>query len=427
MPSWLPWVLTSIGLVSALGFAWRAVTFSLDHATLGRVLRKCLETDDLERALRLVVSIGPPPIAVGLRAAFEVAKTAKASGETTDLEAKLVRAFSEAFVHALRLRRRGLAVIAYGCAAGAMWTAHLEGAAVPLAMGIAWAVTGLGVVWAEWKGRLVAANGPPLFAEMVPLLRGDGRDAHAYRSAEGGELPPEPEVAADELRVVVQSPGAAPRSLVLAGSIFKIGTLSTAHIRLEGDPSVARLHAVVERTDEGVHSIDLGSSAGMIFEGQKVAKRELHHGDSVTLGATVLTFGIGARPPVPMASGRSASGANESEEAMHAYGFDDRSPDLFFSIAGELARETPAAKGVRIVKLRRTAGKPSYVVALMGEASAVRAARLAIEEKADERYRSCATPVEEIAPDVTYGASRNRQLREEMKKEGTVEMEGREV
>ncbi len=84
--------------------------------------------------------------------------------------------------------------------------------------------------------------------------------------------------------------------------VIKIGRLSSSHVRLD-DPSVSRMHAVVELTDEdGIHIIDLGSATGTMVNGVKVNKAALKDGDVLTIGSfslvvSTLSHGSSDGPP----------------------------------------------------------------------------------------------------------------------------------
>ncbi len=424
---WFPWALTAIALAAATAYALAIGTALVNLDMLFHVSVKVLRDRNLNRMRKLLVATGRSPVPMALRILVDenfapttneapaAVRIEVAAESETDAAERLTKSFDELLAAALRdVRRRHFAPIALFALLGAASSGYISASSaqtsVPTAMLIAWLSTGLALAYGEWKGHRVAVEGPLFFRRLrselfARPLTADAAEGGAYRSPLT-ELVAAPEPASDELRVVVQTPDTPPRSLVLAGNIFKIGTQESAHIRIEGDEGVSRIHAVIERTDEGMTIIDLGSAAGTLFEGTKIQKRALRHGDSVTIGSTTLTFGIGSRPQLAL--------ARASDETIHAFAFDTRAPDLFFSIAEALARATPAAKGIRVLKLRRAGGSPAFLVALVGDPSAVKAARIALEEHAEDHYRRCATPVEEIAPDLTYGVSRNRQLRQEM-------------
>ncbi len=92
------------------------------------------------------------------------------------------------------------------------------------------------------------------------------------------------------------------RSLVrteeFSEATIKIGRLPSSHLRLD-DTSVARIHAVIERSSAGeAHLIDLGSSRGTWVGGQRVSKHLLREGDEVMVGETTLKVSFVAAEPI---------------------------------------------------------------------------------------------------------------------------------
>jgi hypothetical protein len=70
-----------------------------------------------------------------------------------------------------------------------------------------------------------------------------------------------------------------------------IGKAAENKISLSGDPTVSRLHAVIERFDTGWCVSDLGSSNGTYLNGERIwAAQRLRHGDEVRVGRTRLLF-----------------------------------------------------------------------------------------------------------------------------------------
>ncbi|HWB19336.1 MAG TPA: FHA domain-containing protein [Phycisphaerales bacterium] len=55
-------------------------------------------------------------------------------------------------------------------------------------------------------------------------------------------------------------------------------------------PSVSREHCAIEQDDSGMFVRDLGSTAGMVVNGEKVAKVEVKDGLEVVVGPAVLKF-----------------------------------------------------------------------------------------------------------------------------------------
>lgn len=68
--------------------------------------------------------------------------------------------------------------------------------------------------------------------------------------------------------------------------VVKVGSLASSHLELDG-PGVSRVHAVIERSDDGAyHVIDLGSGEGTHVDGEEVTKCAVESGDEVVFGDT---------------------------------------------------------------------------------------------------------------------------------------------
>ena len=82
------------------------------------------------------------------------------------------------------------------------------------------------------------------------------------------------------------------RSVVaLDGGRVTIGKAEENGISIDGDPTVSRLHAVLERFDAGWCVSDLGSSNGTFVNGERTwTAQRLRHGDEVRVGHTRLLF-----------------------------------------------------------------------------------------------------------------------------------------
>ncbi|MDP9072148.1 MAG: FHA domain-containing protein [Actinomycetota bacterium] len=75
---------------------------------------------------------------------------------------------------------------------------------------------------------------------------------------------------------------------------FTVGRADTNQLALTDDPSVSRLHAVLERYPGGWAIRDLGSRNGTSVQGQRLAgERPLHPGDEILVGSTRIVFHSG--------------------------------------------------------------------------------------------------------------------------------------
>ncbi|HNN53998.1 MAG TPA: AgmX/PglI C-terminal domain-containing protein [Pseudomonadota bacterium] len=83
---------------------------------------------------------------------------------------------------------------------------------------------------------------------------------------------------------------------------IKVGRLSSSHLHID-DPSIARIHAVVEVTAPNeVSIVDFGSEQGTYVNGQKVNKQLLSSGDEVTIGDIRIVVAIGEPQASPDAT-----------------------------------------------------------------------------------------------------------------------------
>jgi hypothetical protein len=77
----------------------------------------------------------------------------------------------------------------------------------------------------------------------------------------------------------------------LDGERVTVGKDGQNDLVLDGDPTVSRLHAVLEQFGAGWCVTDLGSSNGTFLNGERIwAQQRLRHGDEVRVGRTRLLF-----------------------------------------------------------------------------------------------------------------------------------------
>ncbi len=81
--------------------------------------------------------------------------------------------------------------------------------------------------------------------------------------------------------------GSVIKESILEEPVIKLGTLASSHFRVLGE-KVSRMHAVIEKTDEGYVLIDLGSTHGTTVNGERVNKCVLKADDLIKLGDTTL-------------------------------------------------------------------------------------------------------------------------------------------
>lgn len=69
-----------------------------------------------------------------------------------------------------------------------------------------------------------------------------------------------------------------------SATAIKIGRVTSAHLRFERDDQVARMHAVIDVTHEGIILVDLGSPLGTRVNGVKARRVQLRPGDVIEVG-----------------------------------------------------------------------------------------------------------------------------------------------
>ena len=100
-------------------------------------------------------------------------------------------------------------------------------------------------------------------------------------------------------RLVIKKGEAIQRREVGATSLT-VGRDPSCEIHID-DPSLSRRHGMFEPTPTGVRFVDLGSRNGSWVNFQKVKEAELKPGDTVRMGALLITYAYDAPPPPPPA------------------------------------------------------------------------------------------------------------------------------
>jgi hypothetical protein len=95
--------------------------------------------------------------------------------------------------------------------------------------------------------------------------------------------PPPPPATSGVLQLRMEGPGIN-KIVSLDQEIVKVGRIKSSHLQIE-DPTMSRLHCVIERHPDGWDIIDLGSSSGTWINDLKTNKARLKKGDVIRLGA----------------------------------------------------------------------------------------------------------------------------------------------
>ncbi len=180
---------------------------------------------------------------------------------------------------------------------------------MPLADIVLLGLGGGSVVWGlatdgslPWAGVVAAAVGALLVADArrqlglvtaanvrraAPLIEGllklRGRAAAPYRSPAPGSTLPSPGQEQGAWQLVIRRDGQVVSEKSVDPSVTKIGRGERCHISLD-DPKVSRMHAVIERENDELTIVDLGSNEGTLVDGKKVTKARLVQGDRVAIG-----------------------------------------------------------------------------------------------------------------------------------------------
>jgi hypothetical protein len=80
----------------------------------------------------------------------------------------------------------------------------------------------------------------------------------------------------------------------LARTVTRIGRGAEADLRID-DPGISREHAELRRSGGDVTIADLGSTNGVVIDGQRVDEARLRDGVQVRLGSTTMVFHDGRR------------------------------------------------------------------------------------------------------------------------------------
>lgn len=120
-----------------------------------------------------------------------------------------------------------------------------------------------------------------------PAQAEEGRTM-VYTVPKPAERPaPEPAMAPPTATIAVSG-----RRIVISGGRAVIGRSEEAEV-VVSDPNVSRRHAELRQSGSGEwHLFDLGSTNGIEVNGRRVESTRLREGDQITVGKTILGFGL---------------------------------------------------------------------------------------------------------------------------------------
>lgn len=297
LPIWIPWMLFLVGAALGAPYAVRVFGAGINAAAFAAVVNKLLAAGNADRALKLCAAAGgAAPLAVATRAAIVACGRGITHDPSADYRsagdlspervlAPVRAAYEEAFealASPIRVTRY-LAVAGAGLLATALALTLSRGPSEP-GPAVAAFVASATLAWAGVQELRLLASRDATFAAMRDAL-----DALIRNPARVPSVAPPTGV---RVGFDVSEPGRAPRVVETGEDVIKIGSLDTAQVCLDA-PGVARMHAVVERSEGGAYSvIDLGSDAGTRVNGEPVNRRELSDGDVLTVGEAELRLRI---------------------------------------------------------------------------------------------------------------------------------------
>lgn len=136
-------------------------------------------------------------------------------------------------------------------------------------------------------------------------------------------------------KVILTLPTGEVRKYSLQMDSVRLGRAADNTVVLE-DPSLSSHHAALHRRDEGFEIIDLGSTNGIEYQGQRVMNHLLRHGDEVKIGEVTMVYHDPGREGGEKAT---STGEGDGEEDDTGEGAPD--PDAMAKGAKKMA--TPAA------------------------------------------------------------------------------------
>ncbi len=92
------------------------------------------------------------------------------------------------------------------------------------------------------------------------------------------------------IRLSVQD-GTRRQAVDVEGAVARIGRVPECEVQLPGDPTVSRVHAVIEQTSEGLVLTDPGSRNGTYLNGERLTRpRLVNPSDRVRIGPFVIVL-----------------------------------------------------------------------------------------------------------------------------------------
>lgn len=305
LPAWTAIALLVAGAACGLPWVVRVFGASVQDRILADVLRKLFEARDVSRAMKLLRAVGEVPVGQAARAALVACAEAEpaallragyrggAEPEAQDVLAPVRARYDEAFDRAMRrIRMARLLALPSLILLGLAGAAALRAGPEPNYQVAAGA--GLGLLVLVWTARgeiRIAGGRHRLFAALELQFEELARDG--ARGLLLLDIEPR-----KGLVIEVREPGLPPREVSCSKEVIRIGRQDSAEVKLDAE-GVARLHAVIERTEGEIVLIDLGAKQAARVNGEPVNRRVLAPGDVITVGEAELRVRVVNAPPQP--------------------------------------------------------------------------------------------------------------------------------
>jgi len=300
VPIW--WVFISAVVLSAW---WVRVVLGaeINSDIFVTVVQKLLREKNVDRCLKLTAAAGDAPVGRATRAAI----LAAISREEDNNRPASYRGSRPVSIDLVRARIRTQYDIAFSESVGPMQKALLPALLSPV---ILIAGAGLGSLQPEMDLRLVGGGTAGLlgwlyiasqhirilssrnkvFEALWPNLEILYHDRLSINVDDKPAYPwpnqnPDPQADSTnpQLTLDILEPGQPVRTMNFDQSIIKIGTLGSSHVTLTSE-GVARLHAVIEISNNEASIIDLGATRQTKVNLEPVQKHTLADGDVISIG-----------------------------------------------------------------------------------------------------------------------------------------------
>lgn len=290
----LRWIALIVGIVLVAPYIAAVFMNSINEAMFANVMNKLLVSGDLSRAMKLC-TVAQAPVALATHASLSIvadgsvlrrddAEDYRTAGATLD-PATVKQRLTNKFIAAFDEQRRRLIARRIAAVVGVLPLVAIAIDAVFRRVPDAPLVgAGLALVTLFWTVKRDATERSAALRMLSSI-----EDAMYARALEPNtKAAPRTK---SPIALWVEEPGAEPFEFAIVEPIIKIGRTESSQLWLRSD-EVARMHAVIENTDEELVLIDLGAPNGTLVNDVAINKHTLSNGDRIRIGPYTLTVRI---------------------------------------------------------------------------------------------------------------------------------------